>query len=225
MRSWAERRDLILRAQRGDRQAFDDLVSEYRRSVEAFISHAAGPALRRRLDVDDLLQETLIRAFRSLPDFEDGGEDGFKSWLFTVARHAIQDMARALGRQKRDVGREVSLAGGSGEESGTSAGRDPGLASPDPSPSKGPERQERFERLKEALSTLSPEHRQVIHLARLDGLRIEDVAERMGRSKEATSMLLLRAMRKLKVAFGSTESFGLPPWSLGGEGMDDGERH
>ena len=90
-------------------------------------------------------------------------------------------------------------------------------------PSQALRRNERFERLKRALKALPPDHAQVIFLARIQGLPVKEVARRMERTPEATSMLLLRALMKLKTAFGNTESLHLPDRSLEEEGDRYGE--
>jgi len=82
------------------------------------------------------------------------------------------------------------------------------------SPSEAVRRDERFDRLEKALEHLSPDHRRVIFLARVQELDTEEVARKMGRTPEAVSMLLYRALLKLRAAFGSTESSGLPQRSL-----------
>jgi RNA polymerase sigma factor (sigma-70 family) len=85
------------------------------------------------------------------------------------------------------------------------------------SPSKAIRRDERFRRLEESLKGLSDDHRQVIILARVEGLPIKDIARTMQRSESSVKNLLLRALRNLKEAFGDTESLNLPDRSLGQE--------
>lgn len=75
--------------------------------------------------------------------------------------------------------------------------------------------EERFDRLRAALDRLSPDHRQVILLARIEGLPMEEVGKRMGRSANAAAQLLWRALQKLRLTFGETESFGMPNRTLG----------
>jgi RNA polymerase sigma factor (sigma-70 family) len=84
-------------------------------------------------------------------------------------------------------------------------------------------REERFERLEKSLQSLSPDHREVILLARIEGLQIAAIAERLGRSKSAVKSLLLRALKELKRSFGDTESFHLPDRSLRRDGVRDDE--
>jgi RNA polymerase sigma factor (sigma-70 family) len=95
----------------------------------------------------------------------------------------------------------------------------PGSAS---SPSKGPRREERLQRLEKALAGVSPSHREVVRLALLDGLQVAEIAARLGRSTEATRKLLSRALAKVKDSFGDTESLGLPDRAFADAGGDDG---
>ncbi len=75
-------------------------------------------------------------------------------------------------------------------------------------------RDERFDRLQEALKTLSVDHRTVIELARIKGLRIQEIADRMRRSPGAVKLLLFRALEQLRNRFGDTASLNLPDREL-----------
>ena len=90
------------------------------------------------------------------------------------------------------------------------------------SPSKAERRNERFDRFEAALKQLSPDYRQAILLARIEGLSIEEVARRMKRSPNAVSHILLRALRKLRETFGDTQSLNLPDRRLAEEEAADG---
>jgi RNA polymerase sigma factor (sigma-70 family) len=81
-------------------------------------------------------------------------------------------------------------------------------------------RSDRFDRLEKALEGLSPEHREVILLSRIKGLRVKEIAERMQRSSNAVSLLLARALKKMRSSLGETESLGLPHRTLK-DGLDD----
>jgi RNA polymerase sigma-70 factor (ECF subfamily) len=201
---------LVARAQRGERQAFDELVAAHGKRLEAVIEQLMGSELRLEIEAEDALQETLAAAFRNLGRFEWRGPDSFFRWLAGLARHAV---LKAAGRRRR--GRMLELA------------RE--LPATGDSPSKGLERKERLERLQAALARLSPDHREVIRLARLEGLAVKEIARRMGRSEGAVMQLLSRALKKLKTAFGHTDSFSLPEEGLygtpgGNGGGDNAER-
>ncbi|MBN1420629.1 MAG: sigma-70 family RNA polymerase sigma factor [Planctomycetes bacterium] len=184
-------RSLIERAQGGDQEAFRELMSVHREDLEAVIRARLGPRLRGRIQVDDVLQETSLRAFRGLSSFRAQDAGSFVRWLVRIAINVIREAAR---RERRHV--IVPLTGdvpGSGVSQSTAMRRN-----------------ERFDRLQGTLNALGPEFRQVILLARIERLPIKVVAERMGRSPGAVTQLLWRAMQKLKATFGSTESLHLP---------------
>jgi RNA polymerase sigma-70 factor (ECF subfamily) len=190
---------LVRRAQGGDRSAFDELLRRERAPVEAWVMAHLGPKLAVRIGVDDVLQETFLWAFRGIANLRWSGEESFRHWLVSIAKHVIQKEARK--------GKQVL-----GELDGDVVG-------PQASPSKILRRDERFDRLEDALQGLSAEHRRVIELARVEGLPVEEIARRTGRSPNATSQLLRRALKKLRERFGDTESLGLPdrPLSVGGD--------
>jgi RNA polymerase sigma-70 factor (ECF subfamily) len=188
----------MAKAKAGDRAAFDAVVAAERRRLEAFVRQRLGSRLRAATEVEDILQETCLRAYRALDRFEWRGPDSVFGWLGSIAEFFIRDLARAGGRNP--------LSGLRGDVPGSGA-----------SPSKALRRGERFERLKKALESLAEDHRAVIQLARLDGLSTTEIARRLGRSPGAVRHLLLRALEKLRGAFGDTESLHLPDRRLSDE--------
>jgi RNA polymerase sigma-70 factor (ECF subfamily) len=222
MSTWQQVSSLISSAKRGDHKAFDRLVGEYGDRLGAHIRVRAGRQLRQRYDVDDLRQETFLRAFQSIRRFRGESLGTFWKWLVVIAEHVIQDHGRRLaaggGLARKEVSLEQKRPGGQGDswtlESLLEAGSH--------SPSRGLRRDERFDRLKSVLGSLPPDYARVILLARVECLPMKDVAKRMKRSPEAASMLLLRALLKLKSAFGDTDSLHLPARSLEEEGNDHG---
>lgn len=193
---------LVTRARQGDREAFDELSASTRERVLLRIRTMVGGAFRRKCDPEDVLQETFLRGIESIERFE--GEDlvAFGSWLEGIARNVVRNLVRKKGwRAEFEIARSLPASG--------------------PSPSHHQRREERFGRLSEAVESLSSDHRTVIRLARIEGLKIREVAERMGRSESAVKNLLLRAMKELRDSFGHTESLGLPDRRLGEERSDD----
>ncbi len=190
---------LVARAREGDRGAFETLVARHRDRLLASIRNRRGPRQDGRDEAEDVLNETLVRAFQSLPTFELREEDSFLRWLFTIARNVEVDSAR---RQARTT---LSL-------SAAQEAQDPG-----PSPSASLRRNERFERLEKAIAALPPHYREVIRLARIEGLKTQEVAARLGKSEEAVKHILARALRELRTEMGDTESFHLPDRRLDAE--------
>ncbi len=185
---------LVGRAQEGDRSAFERLVEANRARLEALVRSRLSEHLRSEVEVEDVVQETLLQAFRSIERFRWQGEQSFVRWLGGIPENVIRKEHRGL-EQRRKVRLEPRRA----EQT---------------SPSKNLRRHERFDRLEQALKSLSDDHRQVIILARIEQLRVNEIALRMNRSETAVRNLLLRALRELQESFGDTESLQLPPRSL-----------
>jgi RNA polymerase sigma-70 factor (ECF subfamily) len=186
---------LVREARGGSRTAFDRLAEIYRERLERFVRSRLGRSLKGRLEADDVLQDTLLRAFCSIGRLEWRGEEAFFSWLGSLAEHVIVS-ATEKKNQTAPLERPFDVP----------ASRVP--------PSKALRRQERFERLRDSLTALPPDHREVILLARIERLSFKEIGERMGRSSEAAKMLLSRALKALKRGFGNTESLHLPQASL-----------
>jgi RNA polymerase sigma-70 factor (ECF subfamily) len=190
---------LIRQAQGGNREAFATTIAIAEERLKSVISRRMGPELRSKVEPDDIFQEVITQAFASLDRFAWQGEGSYLRWLRGIAENVLLG---AADKHKRRAILEVE------------ARRD---LSSQVSASRGLRREERFERLEKALQSLSTDHREVILLARIEGLQMDEIAERLGRSKSAVKNLLLRALKELKRSFGDTESFHLPARSLGWE--------
>ncbi len=188
-------------AQEGDREAFDRLATKFRPGLTAWVRSKMGAHLQGHIEIDDILQETFVWAFKSIQRLEWKGEKAFDRWLCAIARHVILKASSSRSRHHHlELDRDVSHKG--------------------PSASKAAVRNERFDRLEKALEQLSDEHRRVILLSRIDGLSMKEIAARMERSPDAVMKLLRRALKNLKDTFGDTESLGLPARALRTEGEE-----
>jgi RNA polymerase sigma-70 factor (ECF subfamily) len=198
---------LVEEARGGDRAAFDALIDAHqarlRARVESWMQFRIGPPL----DVDEILQDTFLRAFRSLDKCEWRGGAAFFGWLASLARHALSDAIRRTQQQSLRNPGVISVSG---------------LPAGDPTASRVARREERFDRLEDALRQLPPDYLEVLHLARIEGLTLKEIAARMDRTPNAVKHLLSRAVQELKKRFGDTESFHLPDRRLDVEGGRDG---
>jgi RNA polymerase sigma-70 factor, ECF subfamily len=192
MQSESRAIDLVSRAQRGERAAFDRLVDLYRPRIEALVDARLGAHLRGEIETDDVFQETLLKAFESIERFSWEGEDSFMRWVGTIAENVIRGAARRAERRQN-------------LPPPASAHDDGNLTQ-----SRVLRRDERFQRFQAAFDALDPDARKVIYLARIRGLPMSEVARRIGRTTNATSILLYRALKKLREEFGDTESLRLP---------------
>ena len=181
--------DWVERVKQGDHEAFARLFEKYRSRLAVLVHYKLGPSLRRDADVDDVLQEAFLRAYRSIQGFDYRAPGSFMSWLARIAEHVIAEAARAQKRPKR-AGEHVPFRSESNP------------AGPEPADSHTPSRifteNESLGRFVDLLERLPEDYRRVILLAKVEGLTSTEVAERMERSKEAASVLLHRAIRRLQ---------------------------
>jgi len=190
-----ESRARIEEARAGNREAFDAIFRAHEARLTAWVRSRMSVALRRRMEVEDIVHETELRAFQSIARFTWKGEDSFLRWMRVIAEHLIWNLSA------RRSGGELRLSVDPPDD-GTS-------------PSTRLRRNERFDRLEGALAQLSPPERDAVVLSRIDGLRIEEIAHRLKRSVPAVKSLLARSLRKLRASFGDTESLTLPHRTLG----------
>lgn len=175
---------LLARARTGDEDCMRRLFERHRTALEARVRRFLPRAVQRKVSVSDVVQEARILAFARTGTFEPAREGAYRSWLLRIAEWKAREALRSYaGTSKRAVGREASQGGDAPEG-----------ASNDPSPSEAAIRTETREAVLRTLATLSPDHREVLRLARLEQLPIRDVAERMGRSNDAIKKLYGRAL-------------------------------
>jgi RNA polymerase sigma-70 factor (ECF subfamily) len=186
--------ELARSASRGDRDAFEPLMAVFRPRVEAFVRSRLGPRVLAHCGVEDVLQETFAKAFEHIERLTWRDEDAFFSWLAGIAQNVILRASRKTRRAPLRLEEDIEAS--------------------DVSPSRGLRRDERLERLQRALDNLSPDHRQVIVLARIRKLQVAEIGRRMERSENAVKKLLARALDELKKYFGDTESLSLPDAGL-----------
>lgn len=187
-----------------DAAALAEYGQARRHALAAFIERRLGAALRRKLEPDDILQETLAEAIRALPTANLDERD-ILGWLCHVAEQRIVDAHRRFfAAQKRDAAREVPLEAPGSPSAPDALGFLPLLAATLTTPSQAFSRNAREQRIHEALETLPPDQREAIRLRYVENLPSKAIAERIGRTDAATRVLLTRALKRLQDAFGET---------------------
>ncbi len=196
---------LVRRVKAGDRAAFDELIKAFEDRVRAFIRSRIQPGFRSRLDADEILQDTFVRAFQSIGSFQGEDPVQFRRWLTGVAQKTV---LRAEEEARRNPTLEIQ----------------DNVAAKDVSPSKAMRRDERFDHLQGAIESLGGDYREVILLTRIQGLTLKQAAEKMGRSPEAIRKLFWRALQQLRKVLTNTGSLHLADRSLEWEEGDDDPR-
>lgn len=143
--------------------------------------------LRGKLDPTDLVQQTLLEAVKA--DGLAGQPDhAALAYLRRALVHNLIDAARKYAHTKADAAAldsSVRLADW--------------LAADHTSPSERADRNERFERLAVALTELPDDQRRAVELRYMQGMKVTDIAAFFGRSEGAVSLLLHRAVSKLRL--------------------------
>jgi len=186
---------LIDEAQRGDAVCRDRLLAACR-SYIGFIARAHVESwLRVKVDASDLVQETLLEAYRDFHRFQGHTEQEWLGWLRRILSNNAADFVRRYrGTEKRQTRREVRFRNTADSEA-------PGVPEPAATiatPSQEYVRAETELRVTAAMAQLPPDYQEVLVLRNLQRLSFPEGADRMERSRPAVQMLWMRAIRALQ---------------------------
>lgn len=156
--------DLVRRTQQGDKRAFDLLVLKYQQKVAGVVSRY----LRDQADIQDVVQESFIKAYRALPNFR--GDSAFYTWIYRIAINTAKNYLVSKSRRPpvRDVDAEVAEQLEAGER----------LKSRD-TPEDQLMMQEVERAVWQAINGLPDELRTAITLREIDGMSYEEIAQVM----------------------------------------------
>jgi len=159
--------------------------------------------LQEKFDASDIVQQTLIEAWRAAPQFRGRTEAERVAWLRQIlARELAHEMRRYRGTLKRDIRRELSIERSLDQSSRRLSAI---LVAASGTPSREVAQREQEAILAEVLESLPEDYREVIILRNLEQLPHDEVARRMGRSPGAVRMLWVRALQELKKRFQNQE--------------------
>lgn len=165
--------ELIARWNAGDERAATILVERHAPALSRFAA-----SLGQRSDVDEVVQDTFVRAFGSLESFR--GESSLRTWLFTIERRLILDRRRAERRRRDDASVEE------GDAATEFDALDVLVA------------QESEGRVRQAVERLSRLQREVFLLRVNEGLSYKAIAEVVGSTEGAARVHYHNAMRAVK---------------------------
>jgi RNA polymerase sigma-70 factor, ECF subfamily len=181
---------LVRAAQRGDQDAFEQLVRAYDQSV----LRLAMNLLRSPEDARDVYQEAFLRVYRNLHAFRF--DCSFHTWLYRIVTNICLDQLR-----KRKVRKEESAVVETAEGV---IDRTDGYE--EESAAANPERvtwnRQLGRRIDDALEDLTPRERMVFELRHYQGLRLRNIGEILGTTEEAAKNCLFRATQKMRTLLG-----------------------
>jgi RNA polymerase sigma-70 factor (ECF subfamily) len=171
----------VARAKAGDKDGFRSLVERHSRSVFRLAYRLTG----NEQDAEDVVQETFLRAYKQLENFESRAS--FGTWLYRIAANYSLDLIRSRKRHQ-DHRQQVD------EEN------DAMLSIPSPAP--GPDRvaySVQVEgKIAAAMGELSEQERTAFVLRHFEGFSIEEIAATLGLGASAAKHSIFRAVQKLR---------------------------
>ncbi len=157
--------ELVERAQRGDKRAFELLVTKYQRKLARLLSRM----VRDPAEIEDITQESFIKAYRALPQFR--GESAFYTWLYRIAVNTAKNYLVSRGRKApTSTGFDAEEAEGFD---------DAGLLRDIATPEAELQTKQIAEAVNKAVEALPEELRTAITLREIEGLSYEEISQMM----------------------------------------------
>ena len=180
----ATEQELVEQAKRGDTSAFGELVNRYERNIYRLARHIT----QNEDDAEDVLQETFLKAFANLDQFQ--GHSKFYTWLVRIA---VNESLMKLRRRKADRSVSLDEPVETGEDSMPRE-----IAAWEENPEQKYGRAEMNAILSRAIDSLSPGFRTVFLLRDVEGFSTEETASALKLSIPAVKSRLLRARLQLR---------------------------
>ena len=158
-------RQLVERAQQGDKKAFGLLVDKYQRKLARLLSRF----IRDQAEVEDVTQEAFIKAYRALPAFR--GDSAFYTWLYRIGINTAKNYLMALGR-RAPTSTEIEAEEAEGFDEGEQL-RD--INTPESLLLSN----EIAETVNATIEKLPEELRKAIQMREIEGMSYEDIAQAM----------------------------------------------
>ena len=192
----ARERKLLAEAKDGKTEALETLLLECFDAIQRRLTPQIPRWARSLVDVEDLMQQTFAQAFRDFDSFSPRGPGSFLAWLRKIADHRLLDALRSLKRKKRGGDRRRIVAAATDESWRTDL-MDM-IADEGHRPSQIARRKEAIDALEEALTLLSDDQAEAFRLRHIEGLDLDEIGKRMGRSPDGARGVVQRARARLR---------------------------
>lgn len=197
--------NLLSQAVSGDRAALSRALLLHYDGLRSHIAGRISGDLKRLVDADDILHQTMVRAAQGIGRFEPRHEGAFRGWLKTIADNLIKDAQKRKRRERRAVAQDGPPRG-AGQNSSWAALVER-IAGDVDSPSVNTQQQDNVRRLRAALAALPDEHREIIERYYLQGESLAEIAQAMGGAKGAIRAKCYRARKRLRELMGRSSLY------------------
>jgi RNA polymerase sigma-70 factor (ECF subfamily) len=177
-------------------------LEQYRGYLNVLARSRLDPRLQAKLDASDVVQQTLLEAYKGLDQLRGQTPPQVVAWLRQILTRNLANAVRDFSRDRRDVAREQSLEA---IAQNSSALLDAWLAVEEASPSERMQQQEVADRLTRALAVLPEVQREVVVLRHCHGWRVKEIARHLGRSPGAVAGLLHRGLEAVRAQLDQAE--------------------
>ena len=177
--------ELVTRARAGDEPAFEELFNRHRRRVALIASRF----FQRREQIEEIVQESFMKAYFALADFSSSEETGFASWLARIAFNACYDELRRARRRPENTASELS------DDDRSSLRERLSVEAAGPDAEKLMIERDLAQKL---LARLSPEDRLVLVMLNVEELSVTDIAGLTGWSSSKVKVRAHRARAHLR---------------------------
>ncbi len=171
-------------------------IESHRRQLLAYVDRNIGPALRSRLEPEDIFQEVTVAALGALDQFNVEGRDSFRLLCQLAEQRIIDAHRHHVAAQKRSANREVSIDASAGNSDGF--GFIDLLVASITSASQAFSKDQKEFRLQQAIAELSEEQRDLLRMRFAEGLATKEIADRVGKSDGAIRVMLTRTVAHLQ---------------------------
>jgi len=178
----ADERQLVRRAQKGDKESFEVLVQRHQHRVFA----VARGILKRQEDVEDIAQQVFVKAYFSLKRFDQRA--AFSTWLYKITVNECWDLLRK--RKARPLVYESDFSEEQSRQFSATEQKADG----------GPDTSERMairQRLDNMLAQLDERDRAMLILKEVEGFSVEEIADSLGLNGNTVKVRLFRARRRI----------------------------
>lgn len=175
-------------------------VAQYREYLRFIAESRSIRGLAGKIDASDVVQESLLRAHRARDQFDGQSEPEYRAWLQTILTNVVAENARRFMTGKRDINMERPLNKAVND---SSRRLDKLLHLTQTTPSARLRCAEQIRRLVAELNSLPADQREAIRLHHLEGMTVEEVAQRTQRSKPSVAGHLRRGLKTLRARLGS----------------------
>lgn len=178
----------------GENQDFDSVFRRYRGYLRFLADTKLDRRLRQKIDPSDVVQETMLQAFRAWGDLRGESEGERLAWLRQILVRTLLHSVRDFGRAKRDVSRERRLVQIADE---SSACLDALCVADQTSPSQIAVRAEELLRVVDALEGLPLQQRAAVLAYYWQGRSLADIGAELNRTAPSVAGLIYRGVKRL----------------------------